>query len=158
MLAALAALALVVSPGAVPSAAASQTVLDLAFMSGCWRAPIDGGFMEEIYTEAAEGLMLGMTRYVRGESVVDFELTRIERRDDGVFLVPYPRGNPSPAAFRLTRATGEEAMFEAPEHDFPRRVRYRRDGDGLAVRIDDGSDDGRGMEWRLEPAPCPGAR
>lgn len=151
-------LALAAGPSIAPAVPGTQDGVDvLSFMTGCWRGPIEGGFMEEIYTETADNLMLGTTRTVRGDTVVSFELTRIERRKDGIFLAPYPNGQPSPDPFRLTQITGDEALFEAPEHDFPRRIRYRRQADGsLQARIDDGNDDGRAMEWTMAPGPCPG--
>ncbi len=44
------------------------------------------------------------------------------------------------SAFRLTRSTREEALFENPSHDFPSRLAYRRRGDdGLSVRAEGAS-------------------
>jgi hypothetical protein len=83
--------------------------------------------------------------------------TRIEagRR---LTLLPFPGGRPSELAFRLTRASGDSAVFEAPEHDSPKRIVYSRaaaaDGAVLVARIDDGKDSTRAMEWSMTGWPA----
>lgn len=149
---------LVGSAGAGAAPLARQASLhDLAFMAGCWRSAPDerGTVIEEHYTGPSDNLMLGTTRYLREGAAVSFEFTRISVDDEGMSLRPYPNGRPSTAVFRLTALEEGVATFEAPEHDFPRRIRYRLESDGaLVARIDDGSDDGQAAEWRMSSAPC----
>jgi hypothetical protein len=130
-------------------------------MAGCWEGGFvarDGteGIIEEHYTAPSDDLMLGTTRYLLDGKAVQFELTSIRDVDGEVSLLPYPGGSASPDTFRLTRVEDGAAVFEAPEHDFPRRIIYRRaDGDRLEARIDDGTDDGQAREWRLRRVACP---
>jgi hypothetical protein len=71
--------------------------------------------------------------------MVFFEYLRIEARLDGIYYVAHPRGRPG-TDFKLTGFDGREAIFENPEHDFPKRVLYRRDPDGsLTARVDGGA-------------------
>jgi len=153
-------LALAVAPAEAQTASAG--LHDLAFMSGCWEGEFRGrngaaGVIEEHYTSPSANVMLGTTRYLLDGSAVQFELTTIRASAAGVVLQPYPGGAASPATFALTEAAGGRAVFEAPEHDFPRRITYRVTGEGrIAARIDDGTDDGQSMEWRLARAVCPG--
>jgi hypothetical protein len=46
-----------------------------------------------------------------------------------------------------------QAIFENPQHDFPQRVIYRRDGESLFARIE-GQMGGtqRAVEWRYKKA------
>jgi hypothetical protein len=148
--------------GAASGHADPAGIEDLRFMSGCWHGTFESdkgvGTIEEHYTEPASNLMLGTTRYLRGDEAVEFEFSAIRRDDRGVWLTPYPGGVASPDAFRLTSAGGDLAVFEAPEHDYPKRILYRRDADGtLNARIDAGAEDPDGREWRMKPAPCVGA-
>jgi hypothetical protein len=134
-------------------------IQDLRFMSGCWHGTFaserGSGTIEEHYTEPASNLMLGTTRYLVGGEAVEFEFSAIRRDARGVWLTPYPGGVASADAFRLTSAGGERAVFEAPEHDYPKRILYRRDPDGaLTARIDGGAEDPDGKEWRMTSAPC----
>lgn len=129
---------------------------DLAFMAGCWRGEFGAdGVIEEIYMRPAGGLMLGTTRFLRSGRAVDHEFARIVEDSAGVVLTPYPGGSPSPARFRLTAADGRSAVFEAPEHDFPKRIVYRENADGThTARIDGGEGSEESREWVMRPVGC----
>lgn len=138
---------------AAPAAAQTPPPMEaLRFISGCWQASPDprGTVLEEIWTTPSANLMLAMTRYLRDGSAVMFEFSRIERSDTAITLTPYPRGTPS-VSFRLVGNVEGEAVFENPAHDFPQRIRYRRDGDGLVARIENLA--GEGQEWRMMVCP-----
>lgn len=130
------------------AAAQDHPLRDLGFMSGCWRSPPDeqGSVLEETYTTPARNLMLGASRFLRGDVVVSFEFSTIGRDSTGIVLHPRPNGS-GVVRFRLVRLDGLDASFENPSHDFPQRIRYRRDGDTLIARIEELG--GRGMEWRM---------
>lgn len=150
-----------------PAAGLAQTEPDgplagLAFMAGCWEGSFEAsagpGVIEEHYTAPSTNLMLGTTRYLRDGAAVMFEFTRIAPDSAGVVvLTPYPRGVPSEHGFRATSIEPGRAVFEAPEHDFPKRIAYTVEGAGLVARIDDGTDDGPSSTWELQPSDC-GAR
>lgn len=142
---------------AVPGAPSRETPLKaLAFMSGCWRgSSAPGVAVEEFYTAPVPNLMLGTTRYLRDGYAVQFEFSKITPDSTGIFLLPYPGGQPSEHPFRLIQVDSASAMFEAPEHDFPRRIHYAVDDEGrLTARIDDGTD-GRVLTWRMDRVACP---
>jgi len=126
---------------------------DLAFLSGCWVGDTGSLEMREQWTEAAGGVMLGTTRYLRGGTVVDWEFARVVEDSDGVTLWPYPKGMISEHGFPLVQA-GAEYVFENLEHDFPVRIIYVRVGDdALTPRIE--GRDGTGPAWALERVDCP---
>lgn len=148
---------------AAPQMVAAQipdgaTLGDLGFMTGCWKGEFgNGGALEEMYTAPSSNLMLGLSRFLRGDRAVQFEFSRITADSTGIALLPFPNGRPSEHAFRLTTLESGRATFEAPEHDYPKRIRYARQADGsLMARIDDGTDESRAQEWRMEPVPCAG--
>jgi hypothetical protein len=147
------------APAARQSAAAAPapTLAGLEFMSGCWRSGAGEGYFEEIYTRPTPNLMLGLSIYVREGRAVGYELTRVAVEGGRVVLTPYPDGERSPHGFALTTLGEDEAIFEAPEHDYPKRILYRRNTDGSRwARIDGGPADAEGQEWRFVAAPCPG--
>lgn len=137
-------------------ATASATLDDLAFMAGCWRGEFsEGAALEEFYSTPSENLIVGTSRFLRGGRAVQFEFSRITADSAGIVLLPFPGGRPSEHPFALTSLDGESATFEAPEHDFPKRILYSRGADGtLTARIDGGSDDSRAQVWRMQPVAC----
>lgn len=145
---------------AAPVVAQESPLRDVGFLQGCWVGRFEHqagpGTMEEFYTTSSENVMLGTTRYLVGQRVVDFELTIIFADTAGVWLRPYPRGRRSEHDFALTRTDEREAVFEAPEHDYPKRIIYRSNPDGSrTARIDSGAADREGREWHLMPTACP---
>jgi hypothetical protein len=144
--------------GQTPSKATE--LADLAFLSGCWQGPSSAtSAIEEFYTGPSNNIMLGTTRYIRNGTVVGYEFTRVEKTANGILMTPYPGGRPSEHSFRLTSLQNGEAIFEAPEHDYPKRIIYRANPDGTrTARIDGGPDDKKGKEWLMSGMPCPGSR
>lgn len=127
---------------------------DIAFLAGCWEGRMGSLDMTEQWSEAAGGVMLGATRFIRDGIVVDWEFARIVSDESGVTLWPYPRGVISEHGFHLVRTDGEY-VFENLAHDFPVRIIYAREGnDGLTPRIE--GNDGSGPSWSLRRAACPG--
>lgn len=134
----------------------APTLDDLAFMAGCWRGEFaNGTALEEVYTAPSANMILGLSRFLRGSHAVQYEFSRITADSTGIELLPFPGGEPSGHAFRLTVLKDGSATFEAPEHDFPKRIRYAAGTDGtLTARIDGGADDARAQEWRMRAVSC----
>jgi len=106
--------------------------------------------IEERWTDPASNMMLGLSRTVRGDKVVEFEFLRIEARPDGLFYVAQPGGHP-PTDFKLTKWDGTEAIFENAGHDFPKRVIYRRMPGNVVVAKVDGGAGTKGQEFTFTP-------
>jgi hypothetical protein len=126
------------------------------FMAGCWRGPISGGgVIEEYYTAPSANVVLGVTRYLRGDRVTAFEFTSIVREDSGIVVTPRPEGQ-APARFRVTHLARDSAVWENPTHDFPRLIAYHRIArDTLVARIEGPGDQGtRSEQWRMTRARC----
>ena len=118
----------------------TPTIADLAWISGDWQtAPGGRAQIEEHWTSVAGGSMMGMGRTVAGDKTVEFEYLRIEQRADGVYYVAHPKALCPGTDFKLTKSSATEAVFENPQHDFPKRVIYRKTGeDSLTASIDGG--------------------
>jgi hypothetical protein len=146
-----------VAIGTSGAAAQEATSLSgLAFMSGCWKGDFEGGnAIEEFYTTPSENVMLGLSRFMRGGRTMQHEFSRITADSTGIFLLPFPGGSASEHVFRLTRLEDGLAVFEAPEHDFPKRIIYRRNADGSnTARIDGGEASDRAQEWPMRSVAC----
>jgi hypothetical protein len=126
-------LALVLALAAAAAGSASD-LEELKFLTGSWKGESGKASFEERWTDAAGGMMLGVSRTIVSGKAVAFEFLRIEARADGIFYVAQPNGRP-PTDFKLTRASAEEAVFENPQHDHPRVIRYFREKEALIAEV-----------------------
>jgi len=115
-------------------------ISELSWIAGDWQNALGGrAQIEEHWTQPAGGSMLGMSRTVAGGKTAEFEFLRIEQREDGIFYIAQPKGRCPATDFKLTRASAQEAVFENPAHDFPKRIIYRKTADdALTASIDGG--------------------
>jgi hypothetical protein len=118
----------------------TPTLTDIAWISGDWQTASGGRRqIEEHWTQVAGGSMMGVSRTVAGDKTVEFEYLRIEQRADGIFYVAHPKARCPGTDFKLTKASANEAVFENPQHDFPKRIIYRKgEDDSLTANIDGG--------------------
>ena len=123
---------------------------DLAFMKGAWEGGQGSVKFEERWTEEAGGLMLGVSRTIKGDRAVAFEFLRIEFRKDGVFYVAQPGGGPK-TEFKLTTSDGKSATFENPAHDHPKLIRYSRVADGTMKAELDGAEGKQAFVFKPVP-------
>lgn len=127
----------------------ASPVATLAWLRGRWCGAHDGGTFCEAWRDV-DGALVGEGAFERDGARVFGEALRIEARADGVFYVATPEGEGT-TAFRLTRASADEAVFENPQHDFPKRITYLRRGlDGLVAVVEGGA---RRIEFSLTRAP-----
>ena len=124
----------------------SAAAADLpSFMTGSWRDDAGG---EEHWTSAKGSLMTGMHRDVHANGGVSFEFLRIEKTKDGSLVyLAMPSGHPA-TPFPLKSITDTKVVFENPQHDFPQRIIYWREGAKLCARVE-GTMNGKaaGEEW-----------
>ena len=129
-----------ISTGSPRITTEQNDIAQLSWIAGDWQSPPGGrAQVEEHWTQPAGGSMLGMGRTVAGARTVEFEYLRIEQREDGIYYVAQPKGRCPATDFKLTRASTQEAVFENPAHDFPKRIIYRKSvNDSLTASIDAG--------------------
>jgi hypothetical protein len=123
---------------------------ELTWLAGTWTGEAHGTRMEEHWTLPHGGIILGLHRDVRNEGRAFFEYLRIESTAEGVFYQASPKGKPA-VPFEMVEHSSTKAVFENPEHDYPQRITYRREGDVLIARIESITDENaRVSEWRWE--------
>jgi hypothetical protein len=80
-----------------------------------------------------------------------FEHLRLTAEDANLVYTAIPSGQKE-ASFKSTAATDTLLVFENLEHDFPKRILYRRRGaDSIVARIEGGN---RGIDFPMRRVSC----
>ena len=134
----------------------SDSLSELAWLAGGWQGTMGKAHIEEHWIQPAGGTMLGLSRTVAGGRTVAFEFLRIESRVDGVVYMAQPQGRP-PVEFKLTQRSENRAVFENPQHDHPKIIRYSREADGSLRAEIEGDEKGKRkrMEFKFQPISPP---
>jgi hypothetical protein len=82
---------------------------------------------------------------------VEFEYLRIEQRPEGIFYVAHPQARCPATDFKMTRLATMEVVFENPAHDFPKRIVYRKTGDGWLIATVDAGPGSKGITFSYRP-------
>jgi len=136
-------------PALVPG---SLDLVQLDWLAGTWSGEEHGTVSEEVWLAPAGGLMLGMHRDTGGGKTTGFEFLRIEQDGNNLVYRAMPQARPA-TDFRRVAQGPSCVVFENPEHAFPRRILYWREGAKLHARIE-GTVQGKpsSHEWSWSPA------
>ncbi len=130
------------------AASTRATVERIAWLGGCWEARAATRVQDEQWMLPRGGIMLGIARTTRGDTLRDYEHSMIEERDGGLVFTAMPSGQ-ARGEFRSDALSDSLASFSNPAHDFPQRILYERRGaDSLVVRVE-GSLGGARRELRF---------
>lgn len=139
---------------AVMLSAQERLIDNAAFLKGCWQRTSGTRVVEEQWMAPRAGMMMGMSRTVRGDSLIEYEHVRIFERNARLVYAAQP-SRQAAAEFESAMITAGAITFANPAHDFPQRIIYRVAGDSLFARIE-GSVNGRerGVDFRYARVRC----
>lgn len=131
------------------------SISDLGWMAGCWiqYGKSKDDFISEQWTKPF-GVMLGTNRTVRDGKVRTYEYMRIESREKDIYFVAKPASAAGETSFKMISMEAERVVFENKEHDFPKRLIYRK-GDGAELKAT-AEDDSNGIEFVFRKIDCDG--
>lgn len=130
------------------AADAAPAADSLDWIEGTWCARQGPDQYEERWSAGPGDVWLGLSRGSRGGRTRSFEFLRIERQAAGWVYLAQPQGREA-TAFAQTEVRSEAIDFANPEHDFPQRIRYWREGAQLFAEIAGPGPDGE-RSWRLQ--------
>jgi len=114
----------------------------LDWLEGQWCGGDATMHLEETWLPGRGDMHFGVSRTTKEGRVVSFEFLRIALVDGKPTYLAQPGGK---AATAFTRSAGGEhwVRFENPDHDFPKRIEYRRTGKALSAEIAGPGRDGK---------------
>jgi hypothetical protein len=103
---------------------------DISWLTGSWKARHGSASLEECWTPAAGGAMLGLSRTVAGNRMIVFEFLQIIEHHGGLVYLAQTNGRAPATEFTLTRLNAHGAVFENRLADFPKMIKYTLEDDG----------------------------
>lgn len=127
-----------------------------AWLQGCWESATGQRIVEEQWMAPRGRSMLGVSRTVSGERLVEYELVVLREQDERLAFEAHPSGQKS-AVFVSSTVTDSDLLFENPKHDFPQRVGYKRGGPDLLHAWIEGVRNGqpRRVNFEYRRVKCP---
>ena len=152
-------LVLLAAVSAAPAWAADPVGERFAFLAGCWGGSKGTTTFQEQWTRASPDLMLGLSFTTKPSKPTEFEFLRIETKAGMPTYMAQPQGSPpTPFALSETDSTADTVTFVNMEHDFPKRVAYKKvDATTLLAWIDAGPKGSLRVEFPMKRVTCPGA-
>jgi len=146
--------------GAVSGATAGEcpSLDPVRWLLAKWTSHGENRITTETWTKASpdtfEGVVVSESRDT-GE-IVPVETLRLVAMSGGVFYIAKVPEHGLPISFRMTVCDEQTAVFENPDHDFPRLIAYRLAADGvLTVRVTDGADEGFTLRYTKGSSDSP---
>lgn len=115
----------------------------LLWIVDSWVSP--GGSDSRSYEEwkvTNDSLYEGSSKTIKNGEVTFREVLKIENTPEGIFYVADVPHNPAPVKFQLTAVTDTSAVFENPDHDFPKKITYFLEEGNLHAFIEGPGKDG----------------
>jgi hypothetical protein len=123
----------------------------LRWLEGVWiRTNAKAGrTAHERWMKNGENELIGFGVNMKGTDTVFLERIKIISREDGIFYVADVPENKSAVYFRMTEISINGFMCENPEHDFPKKIVYQKDGSKMRATI---SGNGKFTDYLFEKA------
>lgn len=129
------------------------------WLAGCWEASSPDGqnAAEEQWMAPRGGLMVGMTRSIRGGRATGYELLTIRENAGGILVFHAEPSGQSPTDFPARSVEEGRLEFVNAEHDFPKKIVYAQIDENLihaAVFAEaDGAEPAFLLPYRRVPCP-----
>lgn len=104
--------------------------------------------VHETWRTMNDSTLEGRGHVLAGKDTVFIEALKLERRGEQVIYSALPGGEASGTftPFTCTHATADTLVFNNQANDFPKRIRYVRDGQGWHATIDEDKASGQREE------------
>lgn len=137
------------SAGQQLSADSSSRLEKFSWLTGTWKNQSSARNAFESWEKEDKQAMVGRGYTVEGGDTTVSEMLQLEEKDGDIFYIATVPQNPGPVYFKLVKMDEGEFVFENPEHDFPNRIIYMRQGeDSLHVRIEGmGKSEGKKVDF-----------
>lgn len=119
----------------------------LAWLEGAWTGSAFGGTIEEVFSSASGGVVLGTSRVVSNGKLSHREFINITELDGSmIYEVHLPKRDPH--VFKLEKIEDKSVVWADPANEWPKRISYTRTGDTIDVVLE-GDTGGRVVKFTM---------
>jgi len=96
------------------------------WLIGSWENKTDQGDLTESWERTNDSVFHGQSFFIKKKDTLHNETIELKQIGNELTYNPTVKGQNDdlPVAFRLTRATAKQLVFENPAHDFPQKITY----------------------------------
>lgn len=138
---------------ALGSGAVVAAPAEFDWLAGHWCGGSEERRLDEVWLPEAGGALLGMSRTLNHGDMESFEYMRLVSAGKVAGLHVQPNGV-APTTFVIADHGANWVVFENPQHDFPNRIEYRRDGESLQASISGPGEDGKLLRIPFDYRRC----
>lgn len=109
-----------------------------SWLIGRWENTSEEGSLSEIWTEVNDSTYKANTYFAipTGDTVFSEEVElRQSGKDVWYAATVSDQNDGQPVAFKLTKASDKELIFENKKHDYPQKIHYKLDGSTVTATI-----------------------
>ncbi|KAA8485375.1 hypothetical protein BDE36_2079 [Arcticibacter tournemirensis] len=125
---------------------AEQDFKKLEWLAGKWtRTNVKPGQSgSEMWALEAPNSMKGQGETIKGTDTIFVEKLELLIKDKHIFYVVDGLDNQEPTHFKITEISDDSFVCENKEHDFPKKIAYKRTDQGMTATI---SGDGKSIDF-----------
>lgn len=114
------------------------TIADLEWLIGTRSSQQDQMLIYESWSKTSDELLTGKSYYTENGDTVLLETIEIKQLDGELFYCPAVSNQNGGQAieFKLTSKNPNHLIFENPEHDFPKKIVYIKEGNNINAWIE----------------------
>lgn len=120
-----------------------ENMFKLLWIVDNWVSQSESSTSYEHWEKTSDTLYTGGSETVKNGDTVFAEKLKIELIEGKIYYIADVAHNPAPVKFLLTEVTGNTAVFENPEHDFPQKITYINENGNLHAVIEGTGKDGK---------------
>src|SRR6478736_4952958 len=118
----------------------------LLWLEGQWKRTNSktGRTATESWKKAGTNELVGIGISLKGRDTVFAEKLKILVKDNSIYYVADVTENKAPVYFKFTELTNDGFVCENPDHDFPKKISYKREGKTVKATT---SGDGKSIDF-----------
>ncbi len=102
---------------------------------------------QEYWTRSTGSVWTGLGVTMQGQDTAFIEKLKIITDGDAIYYVADVAENKTPVRFKFTELSDTHFVCENPNHDFPKKISYRKEGEKLHAVI---SGNGKSIDYWFE--------